>query len=139
MYKVQINIADWDFMDDEILTVETSDFEKVQIIQEFIEFQKEYGWAVDYDVTPEFIAEQFDDAGIEFDEDEDEDEGEDEEYVYDEDTDAWYWYDEEADVWYVYDEESDDWVEYVEEESEDEESEDEAPTITSYVITRIED
>ena len=78
MYKVQINIADWDFMDDEILTVETSDFEKVQIIQEFIEFQKEYGWAVDYDVTPEFIAEQFDDAGIEFDEDEDEDEGEDE-------------------------------------------------------------
>ena len=133
MYKVQINIADWDFMDDEILTVETSDFEKVQIIQEFIEFQKEYGWAVDYDVTDEFIAAQFDDAGVEF------DEGEDEEYVYDEDTDAWYWYDEEADVWYVYDEESDDWIEYVEEESEDEESEDEAPTITSYVITRIED
>jgi len=130
MYKVQINIADWDFMDDEILTIETSDFEKVQIIQEFIEFQKEYGWAVDYDVTDEFIAAQFDDAGIEFDD-------EDEEYVYDEDTDAWYWYDEEADVWYVYDEESDDWIEYVEEESEDEESEDEAPTITSYVITRV--
>jgi hypothetical protein len=141
MYKVQINIADWDFMDDEILTIETSDFEKVQIIQEFIEFQKEYGWAVDYDVTDEFIAAQFDDAGIEFDD-------EDEEYVYDEDTDAWYWYDEEADVWYVYDEESDDWVEYVEdeesedeesedEESEDEESKDEAPTITSYVITRV--
>jgi hypothetical protein len=131
MYKVQINIADWDFMDDEILTVETSDFEKVQIIQEFIEFQKEYGWAVDYDVTDEFIAEQFDDAGIEFDEDE--------EYVYDEDTDAWYWYDEDADTWYVHDEEADDWVEYVEEESEDEESEDEAPTVTSYVITRIEE
>ena len=130
MYKVQINIADWDFTNDEILTVETSDFEKVQIIQEFIEFQKEYGWAVDYDVTPEFIAEQFDDAGVEFDD-------EDEEYVYDEDTDAWYWYDEEADVWYVYDEESDDWIEYVEEESEDEESEDETPTVTSYVITRI--
>ena len=51
MYKVQINIADWDFMDDEILTVETSDFEKVQIIQEFIEFQKDHGWAVDYDVV----------------------------------------------------------------------------------------
>ena len=126
MYKVQINIADWDFVDDEILTVETSDFEKVQIIQEFIEFQKEYGWAVDYDVTDEFIAAQFDDAGIEFDD-------EDEEYVYDEDTDAWYWYDEEADVWYVYDEESDDWIEYVE----DEEPEDETPTVTSYVITRV--
>jgi len=126
MYKVQINIADWDFVDDEILTVETSDFEKVQIIQEFIEFQKEYGWAVDYDVTDEFIAAQFDDAGVEFDD-------EDEEYVYDEDTDAWYWYDEEADVWYVYDEESDDWIEYVE----DEEPEDETPTVTSYVITRV--
>ena len=137
MYKVQINIADWDFMDDEILTVETSDFEKVQIIQEFIEFQKEYGWAVDYDVTPEFIAAQFDDAGIEF----DEDEGEDEEYVYDEDTDAWYWYDEDLDTWYVYDEESDDWFEYVEdEESEDEaETEEESNTVTHYVITRVEE
>jgi hypothetical protein len=128
MYKVQINIADWDFVEDEILTIETSDFEKVQIIQEFIEFQKEYGWAADYDIVAEF---------------DDEDEDEDEEYVYDEDTDSWYWYDEDADTWYVHDEESDDWVEYVEdeesedEESEDEESEDEAPTVTSYVITRI--
>jgi hypothetical protein len=129
MYKVEIKIGDWDFMDDEILTIETSNFEKVQIIQEFIEFQKEYGWAVDYDVTDEFIANQFDDAGVEFGEDEDE------EYVYDEETDAWYWLDEEADVWYVYDEESDDWIEYVE----DEESEDETATVTSYVITRIEE
>jgi hypothetical protein len=125
MYKVEIKIGDWDFVEDEILTIETSDFEKVQIIQEFIDFQKEYGWAVDYDIVTEF-------------------DDEDEEYVYDEDTDAWYWYDEEADVWYVHDEESDDWVEYVEEESEDEESEDEesedeATTVTSYVITRIEE
>ena len=126
MYKVQINIADWDFIEDEILTIETSDFEKVQIIQEFIEFQKDYGWAADYDVTPEYLANQSD---------------EDEEYVYDEETDAWYWYDEDADTWYVHDEESDDWVEYVEEdeESEDEESEDETTTVTSYVITRIEE
>ena len=131
MYKVQINIADWDFIEDEILTIETSDFEKVQIIQEFIEFQKDYGWAVDYDVTDEYLANQSD---------------EDEEYVYDEDTDSWYWYDEDADTWYVHDEESDDWVEYVEEdeesedeESEDDESEDETTTVTSYVITRIEE
>ena len=126
MYKVQINIADWDFIEDEILTIETSDFEKVQIIQEFIEFQKDYGWAVDYDVTDEYLANQSD---------------EDEDYVYDEDTDSWYWYDEDADTWYVHDEESDDWVEYVEEddESEDDESEDETTTVTSYVITRIEE
>ncbi len=128
MYKLEIDIGDWDWNLDKV-TIETDDFEKAQIIQEFIEFQKEHGWAVDYDVTDEFLANQSD-----------EDEGEDEEYVYDEDTDAWYWYDEELDTWYVYDEESDDWVEYVEdEESEDEEAEDEAPTITSYVITRIED
>jgi hypothetical protein len=111
MYKVEIKIGDWDFLDDEVVTIETSDFEKVQIIQEFIEFQQNYGWAVDYDVTDEFLLNQFDDAGVEFDEDE--------EYIYDEETDAWYWYDEELDTWYVYDEESDDWIEYVEEEVEE--------------------
>ena len=128
MYKVEIKIGDWDFMEDEVVTIETSDFEKAQIIQEFIEFQKAYGWAVDYDVTDEFIDNQFD-------------EDEDEEYVYDEETDAWYWYDEELDTWYVYDEESDDWIEYVEEvESEDEAEAEEAPnTVTHYVITRVEE
>lgn len=127
MYKLEIDIGDWDWNLDKV-TIETVDFEKAQIIQEFIEFQKEYGWAVEYDVTDEFLRNQFDDAGVEFDEDE--------EYVYDEDTDAWYWYDEDADTWYVYDEESDDWIEYVEDE---EESEDEATTVTSYVTTRIEE
>jgi len=126
MYKVEIKIGDWDFVQDEVVTIETSDFEKAQIIQEFIEFQQAYGWAVDYDVTDEFLANQDD---------------EDEEYVYDEETDAWYWYDEELDTWYVYDEESDDWFEYIEEvESEDEaEAEEEANTVTHYVITRVEE
>ena len=126
MYKVEIKIGDWDFLEDEVVTIETSDFEKAQIIQEFIEFQQAYGWAVDYDVTDEFLANQDD---------------EDEEYVYDEETDAWYWYDEDLDTWYVYDEESDDWFEYVEdEESEDEaETEEEANTVTHYVITRVEE
>jgi len=122
MYKVEIKIGDYVFLEDEVVTIETSDFEKAQIIQEFIEFQQAYGWAVDYDVTDEFLANQDD---------------EDDEYVYDEDTDAWYWLDEEADVWYVYDEESEDWIEYVE----DEESEDEAESdnVTHFVITRIEE
>jgi len=124
MYKVEIKIGDWDFVQDEVVTIETSDFEKAQIIQEFIEFQQEYGWAVEYDVTDEYLANQDD---------------EDEEYVYDEETDAWYWYDEDADAWYVYDEESDDWIEYVEDEESEEEAEDEATTVTSYVITRIEE
>jgi len=33
----------------EKIVVETHDFEKIQIIQEFIEFQEEHGWAVDYE------------------------------------------------------------------------------------------
>jgi hypothetical protein len=126
MYKVEIKIGDYVFLEDEVVTIETSDFEKAQIIQEFIEFQKDYGWAVDYDVTDEYLENQSD---------------EDEDYVYDEDTDAWYWYDEDADTWYVYDEESDDWVEYVEDEEsdEDESEEDESSTVTTYVITKIDD
>jgi hypothetical protein len=33
----------------EKVVVETHDFEKIQIIQEFIEFQEEHGWAVEYE------------------------------------------------------------------------------------------
>jgi len=47
MYKVEIDISQWG-NGDEKFTIETNDFDKVQIIQEFIEFQMENGWAVDY-------------------------------------------------------------------------------------------
>jgi hypothetical protein len=33
----------------EKVTIETHDFDKIQIIQEFIQFQEENGWAVEYD------------------------------------------------------------------------------------------
>ena len=46
MYKVEIDISAWG--GDEKVTVETSDFDKVQIIQEFLEFQMDNGWAADY-------------------------------------------------------------------------------------------
>lgn len=46
MYNVTIDISEWG--GDETVTIETSDFDKVQIIQEFIELQRENGWAVDY-------------------------------------------------------------------------------------------
>jgi hypothetical protein len=49
------------WLDAEKITVETHDFEKIQIIQEFIEFQEEHGWAVDY--------EAIDELEIEFEED----------------------------------------------------------------------
>ena len=37
----------------EKIIVETHDFEKIQIIQEFIEFQEENGWAVEYEAIDE--------------------------------------------------------------------------------------
>ena len=90
MYKIEINIAEWDFGDDSV-TVETDDFDKIAIIQEFIEFQQVYGWCVDYDAI------EFDDEEVsedEFDEDEiyeDEESGEFEigEIVEDEDGLVW--------------------------------------------------
>jgi hypothetical protein len=33
----------------EKITIETHDFDKIQVIQEFIEFQEENGWAVEYE------------------------------------------------------------------------------------------
>ena len=59
MYKIEIDIAEWDFGSDTV-TVETNDFEKIAIIQEFIEFQQLHGWAVDYDVTDEYEYNQCD-------------------------------------------------------------------------------
>lgn len=35
----------------EKIIVETFDFEKIQIIQEFIQFQEEHGWEVEYEVV----------------------------------------------------------------------------------------
>ena len=59
MYKIEINIAEWEFGDDSV-TIETGDFEKIAIIQEFIEFQQLHGWCVDYDVTEEYEYNQCD-------------------------------------------------------------------------------
>jgi len=39
----------WDI--DEKITVETNDFDKIKVIQEFIEFQEEHGWAVEYEAV----------------------------------------------------------------------------------------
>jgi len=133
MYKVTIQLSDWDWAEGETLAIETCDFDKVQIIQEFIEMQKEYGWAVDYQPI-EYV--EVDEDGL----------------VYDEDYDVWCMCDSDTGVWYWFDEESDEWVEVEEdeevedeevedEEVEDEEveDEDEGSTVTTYVITHIEE
>jgi len=51
MYKVVIDIGDWSWDEEQKLTIETGDFDKAQIIQEFVEFQKEHGWAADYEAV----------------------------------------------------------------------------------------
>lgn len=66
MYKLIIDIGDWSWDEEQTVTIETGDFEKAQIIQEFIEFQKDNGWAADYEL-------------VEFEDEEDEEEAEEEE------------------------------------------------------------
>jgi hypothetical protein len=68
MYKIEIDISAWG--GDEKVTIETSDFDKIELIREFIEFQQENGWAADYEQVAEFDdQEEFDDE-VEEDEDE---------------------------------------------------------------------
>jgi hypothetical protein len=39
------------------LTVETHDFDMIEIFQKFVEFQENYGWAVEYAAVEEFADE----------------------------------------------------------------------------------
>ena len=61
MYKLVIDIS---WIDDEKVTVESHDFEKIQIIQEFIAFQEEHGWAVDYEAI-DLDADEFEEDAAE--------------------------------------------------------------------------
>jgi len=91
MYKIEINIAEWDFGNDSV-TIETDDFDKIAIIQEFIEFQQLHGWAVDYDVTDEYEYNQCDEEEVDEDEEYEDEEGEEyeiAEMVEDEDGVTW--------------------------------------------------
>jgi hypothetical protein len=89
MFKIEINIAEWDFGSDTV-TIETDDFDKIAIIQEFIEFQQLHGWCVDYDVTEDYEyqcdEEEEEDESVE---DEESDEYEIGEIVEDEDGIVW--------------------------------------------------
>jgi hypothetical protein len=60
MYTVKIDITDWG--SDEFVTIETHDFDKVQLIQEFIEFQRDHGWAADYEHVVEFDEEEVEES-----------------------------------------------------------------------------
>jgi len=39
------------YIENEKITIETWDFDKIEIIKTFIEFQEEHGWAVEYEVA----------------------------------------------------------------------------------------
>jgi len=39
------------FIENEKITIETWDFDKIEIIKDFIAFQEEHGWAVDYEAV----------------------------------------------------------------------------------------
>jgi hypothetical protein len=86
MYKIEIDISGWEF-NSETVTIETNDFEKIAIIQEFIEFQENHGWCVDYDVTDEYVYNQSDE--VESDEAEESEESEIGEQVEDENGLVW--------------------------------------------------
>jgi hypothetical protein len=90
MYKIEIDIAEWD-LSKEIVTIETRDFEKIAIIQEFIEFQQLHDWSVDYDVIEayEYQCDEEEEEEDEIDEDEESDEYEIGETVEDEDGLVW--------------------------------------------------
>jgi hypothetical protein len=45
----------------EKIVVETFDFDKIKVIQEFIQFQEENGWEVEYEAIDELI-EDFEDT-----------------------------------------------------------------------------
>jgi hypothetical protein len=39
------------YIQNEKITVETWDFDKIEIIKDFIAFQEDHGWAVEYEVA----------------------------------------------------------------------------------------
>jgi hypothetical protein len=49
----------------EKIIIETHDFEKIQVIQEFIQFQEENGWAVEYEAIDDLEDEFEEDAAEE--------------------------------------------------------------------------
>ena len=49
----------------EKISIETHDFEKIQVIQEFIQFQEENGWEVEYEAIDDLEDEFEEDAAEE--------------------------------------------------------------------------
>ena len=52
------------YIENEKITIETWDFEKIEIIKSFVEFQEEHGWAVDYEAI-DLDADEFEEDAAE--------------------------------------------------------------------------
>jgi uncharacterized LabA/DUF88 family protein len=52
------------YIENEKITVETWDFDKIEIIKEFIDFQEEHGWAVDYEAIEPLVFEDEEDEEV---------------------------------------------------------------------------
>jgi hypothetical protein len=59
--KFEMNIG---YIENEKITIETWDFEKIEIIKSFVEFQEEHGWAVDYEAV-DLDADEFEEDAAE--------------------------------------------------------------------------
>ena len=59
MYTLEINIG---WIGEEKVTITSHDFEKLQIIQEFLQFQEDNNWDVDYEAVDELVLEDEDDT-----------------------------------------------------------------------------
>ncbi|MEI7515636.1 MAG: hypothetical protein WCK81_09610 [Betaproteobacteria bacterium] len=59
--KFEMNIG---YIENEKITIETWDFEKIEIIKSFVEFQEEHGWAVDYEAI-DLDADEFEEDAAE--------------------------------------------------------------------------
>jgi hypothetical protein len=59
--KFEMNIG---YIENEKITIETWDFEKIEIIKSFVEFQEEHSWAVDYEAI-DLDADEFEEDAAE--------------------------------------------------------------------------
>ena len=59
MYTLEINIG---WIGEEKITIHSHDFEKLQIIQEFLQFQEDNNWDVDYEAVDELVLEEEEDT-----------------------------------------------------------------------------
>jgi len=59
VYTLEINIG---WIGEEKVTITSHDFEKLQIIQEFLQFQEDNNWDVDYEAVDELVLEDEEDT-----------------------------------------------------------------------------